>query len=626
MASDDKNKDPKFSFDDGEENQQENNEDLEFTFSDIPVLGKDSKSPDESFSFDTFAPPPIEHKDHEGEENPEHLSSFTSMLQEQPGSEEDETDQDEDSSEDHQHTPSQEELDQKKAKWEKISKGKRKKKIKPAVLIGIAVAFLVVVGGITFLLLGGSEAPKEPKPKPPPQPGVRPTPPSAQPSQPPKTDKPGPRKPTKPDKSKKGKQPGGPSKKPGEKDQKEKDAKQKKLEEAEEIKRGLLKQKTEDLVKKIETAIAAPPKEKPEEEEGELRPILLELIKLQPKDIKLQQKIQKQLIKKHPNDSFVPNIYRKCLDQNKRSAIMNFCYGYALGYIPIAEKYLKKAIKLDKKLIDAYVCLGEIYTMEQKWDKAIGIYEECLKNDPKNLDVLCLLATVQWHNGAGMKAITDLKNTLRKQGLADSQISVRLIPLAQRLPDSKLADECLKDIKKNPKLRKQYQYYKLRNKVIYGTLSKKDFDGWYPKKARLFHILYLLSDNEFKKIQLLPTPPEEFPDFWKIYIGWLIDDALWRKSAEKFLEKHAKDPDPTYKYIVYLWLGKKDEKGEEFTPIKARSMLDKIPPDNLPLYYFMLAEYYRKIRKKIKARILYRKAKKNRLSPYFFMIRKRSRH
>jgi tetratricopeptide (TPR) repeat protein len=130
-----------------------------------------------------------------------------------------------------------------------------------------------------------------------------------------------------------------------------------------------------------------------------------------------------------------------------------------------------------------------------------------------------------------------------------------------------------------------------------------DFKDYYPSNIREFHIIYLLSNGRNKKVKLLPTPPKDFPDFWKVFLGWKANNHDWKLNAIK-LEKKYKDGKNRIKSIIArLWL-------ERITPEEAVEKLNEINPEDEALFYFSIAEYYRKLKKKKLAKEYYKKALK----------------
>jgi len=58
---------------------------------------------------------------------------------------------------------------------------------------------------------------------------------------------------------------------------------------------------------------------------------------------------------------------------------------------PAAQDYLIKAIALDKKLIQAYMLLGQVYYSQGEFSEARRIWQRALENDPENQAVKAYL-------------------------------------------------------------------------------------------------------------------------------------------------------------------------------------------------------------------------------------------
>ena len=139
--SDDSKDDLSFDNDPGELKENEN--DLDFTFSDIPILGAD-KNKNTSFSFDTPEKDPA-------------LASFEALLSEQPKDDDDsEDDQTTDElSEDSKVTQSQIEIERVKAIR---SAKRRKKKLVKLAFVGAGVTFVAALALLLFILFKPSAA------------------------------------------------------------------------------------------------------------------------------------------------------------------------------------------------------------------------------------------------------------------------------------------------------------------------------------------------------------------------------------------------------------------------------------------------------------------------------------
>ena len=121
-------------------------------------------------------------------------------------------------------------------------------------------------------------------------------------------------------------------------------------------------------------------------------------------------------------------------------------------------------------------------------------------------------------------------------------------------------------------------------------------------ELRQYSMLNKLAAGKEKEVLMMPTPKEEFPDFWKVFIARSRNFKNWEKNAKKLYEKNKTNPNPTIKIITDIWLNKIKLKDAE-------TMLDRIPFEDEALFYMILAEEYLRLGKRLKANIKYRRAK-----------------
>ncbi|MCX6984093.1 MAG: hypothetical protein NT118_04980, partial [Lentisphaerae bacterium] len=113
----------------------------------------------------------------------------------------------------------------------------------------------------------------------------------------------------------------------------------------------------------------------------------------------------------------------------------------------------------------------------------------------------------------------------------------------------------------------------------------------------------------------MTVPPDEFPDFWKLFILWRDDKtgSGWKDGMDELVAKNKSSKDATYQIISYVWNGK-------ISPDDAQKLLNKIPLDNEPLLFLVLAEKYRKDKEVSKAKVCYHKAASRRRDPMVGVI------
>jgi hypothetical protein len=195
--------------------------------------------------------------------------------------------------------------------------------------------------------------------------------------------------------------------------------------------------------------------------------------------------------------------------------------------------------------------------------------------------------------------------------LSKGKIAVYLLKIAQLTPSPVYSQKYLEMLKKDPKMSSEYKIYAIKHKAIYGKLHESDFDDTFiiSKQIRQERMLFLLSKGRDMEVAMMPTPPEDFPDFWKIFLGWRKNDNNWKDNAEKLVEKYRNKDDKTYSVIVSVWLG--NLKADEARNMKLNTSVEKEP-----LLFFALAEYFKKKKSFMKTKVLYRKALKQSPNPY----------
>jgi tetratricopeptide (TPR) repeat protein len=273
----------------------------------------------------------------------------------------------------------------------------------------------------------------------------------------------------------------------------------------------------------------------------------------------------------------------------------------------------KKVTDMNPLFFDAFLELGYLYTMERSWENAEHSYSECVRIKPDDRNARYLLAFAKERSGKGEEAVDEYEKYLRTLNLQSEEIAAGLIDIALKLEKPERAQKYLEELGKSPKYADEHKVQTIKFKLIYGKPNDNDFADPYPKAARKFHEYYLLSKGRNNDVLLMPIPPDEFPDFWKLFILWKNNKPGWQEGANTLIMKNKNEKDATYRIIADMWNGKK-------TPDEARKFLNKVHPDNEPLFLLMLAEKYRKDNVASKAKVCYQKAASERQSPLVAVI------
>jgi hypothetical protein len=244
-------------------------------------------------------------------------------------------------------------------------------------------------------------------------------------------------------------------------------------------------------------------------------------------------------------------------------------------------------------------------------------YEEWLSNSPLDRDVCRRLADLKIERGLQEAGVLRVQQILQSRDVSRSEIAARLVFSAQQLPSKALAEGYALDLKGDSSHFNEYELARIRNKAIYGTLSEEDFaEGFYPSEVRYYHMLFLLSKNRESEVTRIPTPPADFPDFWKVYIAWRNEDSIWQELCERLLARHEKDERSFIPLIARVWLKQVD-------PDTARKEIDSLRREDQPIARYLLAEVFQKQKVRTKASVLYQSALRETCTPYHFFIKSR---
>lgn len=342
--------------------------------------------------------------------------------------------------------------------------------------------------------------------------------------------------------------------------------------------------------------------QKASEKDVDIKVLLKKLLAGHPKDLLLLIEIQQQLLESH-GAKVVLTIFGDWWNKNQNNAIANFLYGNAFGSSSYGKKYFKKAVSINPKLYQANMALGKIAMNEKSWLEAEKAFLACFKSSKFSNEAHAYYALARLKNGKKSIAIDEYSAFLDTQGVAPSSKAVKLIPLALLLSSSTRADAYLSIIKSDPSLRKEYKKFVAKKELMFGGNNSAIFTGKKEGEFRKYYILYMLSKGKSKEILLMPTPPEEFPEFWKVFIAREKNLKMWKKGAQLLFEKNKNSSNITLKIILRLWLGK-------ITIKEAEEKFSRIPFEEEALFYLILAEEYKRKGMKTKAKMKFIRAKK----------------
>lgn len=333
----------------------------------------------------------------------------------------------------------------------------------------------------------------------------------------------------------------------------------------------------------------------------DLKPLCTSLLKARPNDFELQKTVQRQLLVTE-GPATVLELYSEWKNQNSESPIANYLYAKSLGYSTDAKKYYRKALELDPKFFQASMELGKIAMDEKNWQEAEKAFAYCAENMQDDKNSKYLFALVRIKNGKGKKALAEYSKFLDSKDLTDGQKAAELVSLALLLPDSKVADKYINILGADPAFKEEYKMNKAKKHLLFNLKAPDSiFKGARKGDFRQYKMLNMLANGKEAAVLKMPTPREEFPEFWKVFLSRRKNYSTWKNLAEKLYEKNKNSEDPTIKIITGLWLDK-------IKLADAEKMFNRIPFDKEALFYFILAEEYRRNKRYPKAKIRYRKA------------------
>jgi len=333
-----------------------------------------------------------------------------------------------------------------------------------------------------------------------------------------------------------------------------------------------------------------------------LKEFVLKLLEMFPEDMELHLANQQYLIN-HEKPKFVLELYSEYWTKASDTPLANFLCGKAVQYSPkIAKKYFSEAIRLKSDFSQARIELGKIYFNERKWKEAEKLFAYSLNLDKKNKKLHYYYALAALKGSGKPKPVEEYEAFLKSTKMSKEEQAVELMPLAFMLPNSNMVDKLILQLQDSKKFAHLYKIFKAQRYLAFRGKSQDAFSGA-PLRGRFRElcILNMLRHGELRKILMMPTPKEEFPEFWKIFIMRRNNMKTWKAPAEEFLAKHKNDTNITEKLIIKLWLGQIDIPSAE-------KKINIIPFEKEPLLLFMVADEYKREKNRPKSTIRYRKA------------------
>ncbi len=333
----------------------------------------------------------------------------------------------------------------------------------------------------------------------------------------------------------------------------------------------------------------------------DVKEVALAILRAAPKDTRLGVEVQRALEARLSREE-VFETFSRWQAEHPGNPVAEFLYAKSLGPLDDAIDAYKKALVADPTFFEPNLELGKLYMTRKKWDVAERYLAKCVEMRKDDIGVRRLWAMCVARRGKGKQALEMMSAYLDKLGLDSAGKAAQLIDIALVLPSPADADEVLADLKSDPKRMALYREKNAERKLLFGGAEDSDFKGARTGAFRRYHILYLLTKGCEKKVLMMPTPKEDFPEFWKTFLARKWKLKSWKNNAWLLVERAAKDPSRKIEgLIAEMWLGK-------LSPEDAEKRLPVIPPEKLALFYFVLGDAYLAEGQSAKAYIRFRRA------------------
>ena len=303
-----------------------------------------------------------------------------------------------------------------------------------------------------------------------------------------------------------------------------------------------------------------------------------------PENIKVQKELMEALIKQG-EDGLCQTFFREEGLRRPNSAVANYMNALMRSSRKEKELFISKALRLNPSFYEALLDYGKILLDRGDWAGASKAFASCVSHRHSSVEPRRMLAIVKMKMTGEAKALTDYESFLRASGASKEQIIREMVLLSRYLPDPSEETEWLAKADGIDSLKSFVEVERLFFKLARGTLKDSDFDG---KKLvgeiRKIYMIYLFGEGRERELLLLPTKPEAFPEFWKVYAGKRMGLTSWRHNAELIIKRR---PDNLLESTcAALWLGK-------IGVPEAEKALDDLPYEEKPLLCAMLADRLR---------------------------------
>lgn len=328
------------------------------------------------------------------------------------------------------------------------------------------------------------------------------------------------------------------------------------------------------------------------------RDLISILNKYYPDDIEMHKKIMR-LIQNTDNAVFCREFFSQeylLYPENPLAA-----YFYAINSRKTLHKktLLLKAIKLSPDFFEAKLALAETYIDEQKWKEAYKLLGSCIKQNSFSQEAQFYFTVTKINLSSTARPLKEYELFLKKLKLPEDDVLKRMVLMAEHMKDEKYPLRYLKQAEKRKSLQRFCEKEKIKIKLIYRSIEKKDFTHINIPIIKKYYIIYLISIGEERTVMNMPDDNNPDIEFWKLFIRWKRSLPSWQQKAYKLLS--LKKNDYLTSTILKIWLKK-------LSPAEAEARLSSIPMIDRPFFVGIIAEQYRKDNHIMQSNIFFRKA------------------
>lgn len=271
-----------------------------------------------------------------------------------------------------------------------------------------------------------------------------------------------------------------------------------------------------------------------------------------------------------------------------------------------AIDHLKNACELSGRTpqLFPYRKLLEIYETSGYWQDAMTVCEEMLSLFPDHDFVRKKYCEVKIFNGTD-KATAYAELQQYAQSKPDHERDAILLGPAQDFMDEEVSQRILQNSTLKEKIPDLYYFYKIRGALIFcHTLDADDLAKIQDSKnCRELLLLYYVSHKNYNQALSITTPPEEYPDLYKVFLSWYNGNQKYIQALARKLQAKNAGFSTTVNMLSYFWMN-------ELTSEQLRGNLILIPTEDLGFVYTVLAEDAKRKGRAKSAEVLYEKASK----------------